>query len=95
MFPKGGRIELFEASDGLRNYARTTLPIRLAAQLGAFVLIPAGLAEYRFLGITIENKLRIIELIVDAVLWCVTVGIIIWAFHKRRLTGTVDIIRNE
>ena len=95
MFPKEDRIDLWEASDSLRNYARTTLPIRFAAQLGAFVLIPAGLALYRYWGITAGIKLYFIESIVDALLWCATLGIIIWAFRKRQLTGTVEKIERS
>lgn len=84
MFPNEARIGLFEASDALDNYRRTTLPIRFAAQLVAFILIPAGLALYRFGRITEWRKLHTIELIVDVLLLPLAFGLIVWAFRKRR-----------
>lgn len=95
MFPNEERIGLFEASDALDNYRRTTLPIRFAAQLGAFILIPAGLASYRMLRIGEWNNLHTIELIVDVILWCLALGLIIWAFYKRRSMRNVGNILRE
>lgn len=89
MFPAEREIPLFEASDALRDYAKTTLPIRLAAQLGAFVLIPAGLSAYRFISFAVWNKLQIVESAVDIFLWCVTIGMIVWTFRRRQRTGTI------
>lgn len=84
MFPNEERIGLFEASAALDDYRRTTLPIRLAAQLGAFVVIPTGLAFFRLRRITEWNKLRTIELIFDLLLVLVTLSLVVWAFCKRR-----------
>jgi len=84
MFPNEERIGLFEASDALDNYRRTTLPIRFAAQLVAFIVIPAGLALYRLGRITEWRKLHTVELIVDMLLLPLALGLIVWAFRKRR-----------
>ena len=65
------------------------LKIQLVAQVimlaltVAFVVIPAGLASYRFKNITEWTRLSYAELIVDALLWLGALGLIIFAFRKR------------
>jgi hypothetical protein len=89
MYPHEDRMDLFEASDALNDYRKTTLHIRLLAQLVAFVLIPVGFALYRFTRIPAWNNLHFFEFLIDAALLGGTLCLIIWAFFKRRLKKAI------
>lgn len=78
-------IDNLEASPEIRQYAEETLPIRVVAQVSAFLLIPGGLAIYRFVSRPIVlTAISIGEMVTDILFWLATVGLIAVAYHQRR-----------
>jgi hypothetical protein len=78
------KIDYVGSSSELREYIRTTLPIRALAQCVVFGLIPTGLATYRMLTVSSWTPIRYVEAAVDAAC-LIGVGILLAiSFSDRR-----------
>jgi hypothetical protein len=78
-------INNMEASPENWRYARQTLPIRAIAQVGAFLLIPADLAFYRFSSQPVTlNTVYIVEIIIDVLSWLAIAGLIAISYRQRQ-----------
>ncbi len=78
-------IHNLESSPEIQQYIARTLPIRLIAQMSAFLLIPAGSAVYRFVNQPIIwNMINSVEVILDVVLWIASAGLLLTSYLQRR-----------
>lgn len=76
-------IASWDCSDELRNYARYLLPLRIVAQIAAFVLIPGFLVFSRLIKISISQY----EGAIQGAVFAVVAVIVLASYQLRRKTG--------
>jgi hypothetical protein len=84
------QIANWDMSPQLRHYAQHTLPIRLAAQAIAFMVIPTGLAAFGLSQVPVWGPFQRGELIVNFFLLCMIAATGVRSFTFRLQTGRED-----
>lgn len=84
--PESELIRNSEISRQLKDFAKSTLYVRLFAQVVAFLLIPVALTVYRFVQVK-ANGMHNLEVAMDILLLVAILGLISWAFAQHRGTA--------
>ncbi len=80
-------IDNWDISEPLREYTKTTLPLRFVAQFVAFILIPAILTIYRFMGYNQNQFINSFEFYLNVVIYVFIIVVVFKGLKVRKTTG--------
>ena len=83
-------IEYVGSSPEIREYANSTLPFRVLAQVVAFALVPALLSTYRFADLPTLQWYNKAEIVVDVVCLMVILWLLHVAYKERKKSGRAE-----
>jgi hypothetical protein len=80
-------IQYVGASQEIREYANTILPIRIVAQVVAFALVPVLLSTYRFAELSELQWFNWVELVIDILCFIGVLYLLHVAYRERKRSG--------
>lgn len=83
-------IEYVGSSPEIREYANSTLPFRVLAQVVAFAIVPALLSTYRFADLPTLQWHNKAEIAVDVVSLAVILWLLHVAYKERKKSGRAE-----
>ncbi len=80
-------IQYVGASQEIREYANSILPIRIVAQVVAFALVPVLLSTYRFAELSELQWFNWVELVIDILCFIGVLYLLHVAYRERKRSG--------